>query len=218
MRIQPAAGAGGLSSDPQGFEGDGCTERRGCGCDNGNQQEPFSNPVFANFTLVGPGTGTAITAGGDNGMVLRRGTGGFFTNGVVARWQRQGISVRDAFTNTQLTTNDLLNVVNLLFAENAVNYDPDAGTNFGKAAAFAAENHVASGATAASLFNSITPATFDWTPAAGSPVATVGTPIAIPAGYTPAYFGGTLTVGTHFGAAAPAGPKWWEGWTTYAQN
>ena len=215
-RIQPAAGTGGLSSDPQGFEGDGCPTGE-AGCDNGNQQEPFSNPVFANFTLIGPGTATAITSGGDNGMVLRRGTGGFFTHGIVARWQRQGISVRDAFTNTQMT-NDLLNVVNMLFAENAANYDGDAGTNFGKAAAFAADNHVTSGATAASLFASLSPAAFDWTPAAGSPAATVATPIAIPAGYTAAYFGGTLTAGTHFGAAAPAGPKWWEGWTSYAQN
>lgn len=216
-RIQPAPGTGGLSSDPQGFEGDGCPTGE-AGCDNGNQQQPYSVPVFANFTLIGPGTGTAITSGGDNGMVLRRGTGGYFTHGIVARWQRQGVSVRDAFTNTQLTANDSLNVVNLLLAENAANYDADASANFGKAAAFAAENHLASAATAASLFTSLNSAGFDWTPAVGSPAATVAAPIAIPADYTAAYFGGTLTVGTHFGAAAPAGPKWWEGWTSYAQN
>lgn len=216
VRIQPAAGTGGLSSDPQGFEGDGCPTGE-AGCDNGNQQEPFSNPVFANFTMIGPGTATAITSGGDNGMVLRRGTGGFFTHGIVARWQRQGLSVRDAFTGTQMT-NDRLNVVNMLFAENAANYDSDAGTNFGKAAAFAADNHVLSGATAASLFTSLSPAAFDWTPAAGSPAGAVATPVAMPAGYTAAYFGGTLAPGAHFGAAAPAGPKWWEGWTSYAQD
>ncbi len=216
VRIQPAAGTGGLSSDPQGFEGDNCPSGE-AGCDNGNQQEPSSNPVFANFTLIGPGTATAITSGGDNGIVLRRGTAGFFTHGIVARWQRQGISIRDAHTNTQMT-NDALNVVNMLFAENAANYDGDASANFGKAAAFAAENHVASAATAASLFASLTPAAFDWTPAAGAVAENVPTPIAIPGSYTAAYFGGTLAPGTHFGAAAPAGPKWWEGWTTYAQN
>ena len=216
-RIQPAAGTGGLSTDPQGFEGDGCPTGE-AGCDNGNSQQPFSVPVFANFTLIGPGTGTAITSGGDVGMVIRRGSGGYFTHGIVARWQRQGLSVRDAFTNTQLTTNDSLNIVNMLFAENAANYDADASANFGKAAAFATENHVTSAATAASLFTSLTATALDWTPAGGSPAATVTNPIAIPAGYTAAFFGGTLTPGAHFGAAAPGGTKWWQGWTSYAQN
>ena len=91
-RINPAAGAGVLATDPEGFEADGCN---GAGCALGFATQPFSVPVFANFTLVGPGTGTTITSGGDVGMVLRRGTGGYLTNGIVARWQRQGLSVRD---------------------------------------------------------------------------------------------------------------------------
>ena len=215
-RIQPAAGTGGLSTDPQGFEGDGCPTGE-AGCDAGNQQQPFSVPVFANFTLIGP-QATAITSSGDVGMVIRRGSGGYFTHGIVARWQRQGVSVRDAYTNTQLTTNDSLNIVNMLFAENAANYDPDAGSNFGKAGAFATENHVTSAATAASLFTSLATPGLDWTPAGGSPAATVTNPIAIPADYTAGFFGGTLTPGAHFGAAAPGGAKWWQGWTNYAQN
>jgi len=216
-RIQPAAGTGGLSTDPQGFEGDGCPTGE-AGCDNGNSQQPFSVPVFANFTLIGPGNATAITSGGDIGMVIRRGSGGYFTHGIVARWQRQGLSVRDALTNTQLTANDSLNIVNMLFAENAANYDADASANFGKAAVFTTENHVTSGATAASLFTSLTATALDWSPAGGSPAGTVQNPVAIPAGYTAAFFGGTLTPGAHFGAAAPGGTKWWQGWTSYAQN
>src|SRR5688500_12058738 len=216
-RIQPAAGTGGLSTDPQGFEGDGCPSGE-AGCDNGNSQQPFSVPVFANFTLIGPGNATAITSGGDIGMVIRRGTGGYFTHGIVARWQRQGLSVRDAFTNTQLTATDSLNIVNMLFAENAANYDADASANFGKAAVFTTENHVTSGATAASLFTSLTATALDWSPAGGSPAGTVTNPVGIPAGYTAAFFGGTLTPGGHFGAAAAGGTKWWQGWTSYAQN
>ncbi len=94
-RIDPAAGAGVLASDPEGFEADGCN---GTGCDLGFASEPFSIPVFANFTLVGPGTAITPSSSGDVGMVLRRGTGGYLTNGIVARWQVQGVSVREQET------------------------------------------------------------------------------------------------------------------------
>jgi hypothetical protein len=214
-RLDPDPGTGVLSTDPEGFEADGCS---GTGCGLGFATQPYSVPVFANFTLVGPGIGATLTASGDVGMVLRRGTGGYLTNGIVARWQRQGVSVRDPETNNMLTTLDSLNVVNLLLAENAVNYDPDAGTNFGKAAAFAADNHVAAGGTAASLFTSLAPASLDWTPAGGSPAASGAGTVVIPAGYTGGFFGGSLTSTTYFGAADPAGTKWWQGWTSYAIN
>jgi hypothetical protein len=148
-------------------------------------------------------------------MVLRRGTGGYLTNGIVARWQRQGLAVRDASTDNMLSTLDSLNVANLLLAENGANYD-DGGADFGKAAAFAADNHVVSAATAASLFTSLTPASLDWTPAGGSPAATGAGTVVIPSEYTGGYFGGTLTNTTYFGAADPAGDKWWDGWTRYA--
>ena len=178
-RLDPGAEPGSCRPIPQGFEADGCN---GTGCDLGFATQPFSVPVFANFTLIGPGTGTTLTASGDLGMVLRRGTGGYLTNGIVARWQRQGLSVRDPETNTHDDHADSLNVSNLLLAENALNYDDDAGTNFGKAAAFAASNHVTAAGTAASLFTSLTPASLDWTPAAGSPAATGAGTVVIPAG------------------------------------
>jgi hypothetical protein len=210
-RLDPAPGAGIPATDPQGFEADGCN---GAGCALGFATQPFSVPVFANYTLVGPGTATTPTSGGDVGMVLRRGTGGYLTNGIVARWQSQGLSVRDPETNT-LMTSDSLNISNLLLAENALTYDDDAGTNFGKAAAFAASNHVVAGGTAASLFTSLTPASLDWTPPAGSAASTGAGTVVIPPEYTDGFFGGTLTNTTYFGAADPAGPKWWQGWTSY---
>ena len=213
-RIAPAAGAGVPASDPEGFEADGCN---GAGCALGFATQPFSVPVFANFTLVGPGTGTTITSGGDVGMVLRRGTGGYLTNGIVARWQAQGLSVRDAETNTLMAT-DSLQLSNILLAENTINYDEDAGTNFGKAAAFAVSNHVLSPGTAASLFTSLTPAALDWTPAAGSAAASGAGTVLIPADFTIGFFGATLPNTGYFGAADPAGPKWWQGWTSYATN
>jgi hypothetical protein len=117
-----------------------------------------------------------------------------------------------------MMTDDSLNVSNLLLAENGINYDDDAGANFGKAAAFAASNHVAAGGTAASLFASLTPASLDWTPAAGSAAASGAGTVVIPAEYTGGFFGGSLTNTTYFGAADPAGPKWWQGWTSHATN
>jgi hypothetical protein len=77
---------------------------------------------------------------------------------------------------------------------------------------------VVTAATTASLFASMAAPNFDWTPAAGSPAASITGAIAIPAGYTGSFFGGTLTPGAYFGAADPAGAKWWDGWTSYAQQ
>ena len=81
-------------------------------------------------------------------------------------------------------------------------------------ATFAAANHVQDGGTAASLFTSLTPASLDWTPV-GAAASGAGT-VAIPTDFTQAFFGGTLENTTYFGAADPAGTKWWEGWTNYA--
>ena len=211
-RIDPAAGAGVLASDPEGFEADGCN---GTGCDLGFASEPFSIPVFANFTLVGPGTAITPSSSGDVGMVLRRGTGGYLTNGIVARWQVQGVSVREQET-ADLMAADSLNVVNILLAENGANYDEDGGSNFGTADAFTADNHVEDAGTAASLFTSLDPASLDWTPPAASAPTTGAGTVVIPTEYTGSYFGGTLGNTTYFGAADPAGAKWWEGWTNYA--
>ena len=211
-RLDPAANAGVLATDPEGFEADGCN---GNGCDLGFDSQPFSVPVFANFTLIGPGTATTLTSAGDIGIVLRRGTGGYLTNGIVARWQRQGLTVRDAQTGARITS-DSLNVVNLLLAENTTNYDADAGADFGKSATFAADNHVLAPGTAASLFTNLTAGSFDWTPTATA-ASGAGT-VVIPSEYTGGFFGATLPNTTYFGAADPAGPKWWEGWTNYATN
>jgi hypothetical protein len=214
-RIDPATGAGVLSVDPQGIEADGCN---GTGCDLGFASVPFSIPVFANFTLVGPGTATTPTASGDIGMVLRRGTGGYLTNGIVTRWQSQGLSVRDPETDALLSA-DSLNLSNILLAENAINYDTTGSGNFGLATAFTTSNHVEA-ATAAELFTSLDPATLDWTPPAGSAAESGAGTVVIPAEYTGGFFGGTLENTTYFGAADPdpAGTKWWEGWTNYAAD
>jgi hypothetical protein len=219
----PRTGAGNVSADPQGIENDGCD---GAGCTNGQNSAPLTIPLVANFTLVGTGTGTGVdaTAGGI-GMLLRRGTGGYYVNGVVARWPRAAMSVRDQNTQNRATAGELL-VRNVLVAQNGALFQPQtAGSTTLQFSLDAAENAIEqSAAQAASLFAAFptaisattTAAAFDWAPAAGSPAATGGLATLTGAAATK---GGTVVTGTAFrGAANPSGPKWWAGWTVYAQN
>ena len=208
-------------SDPQGFEVDGCN---GPGCtapagEEGESSHPHNMPVFANFTVIGTGDVANTGSGGGFGMVLRRGTGGTYLNGIVARWPRRGVSVRDASTFRRESQDSLI-VTNILFAQNAAgNFEADSvRQRLGPAGLDS------SGVTAASLFAafpatinaSTTVASFDWTPATGSPAATGGlaTFTGLIQGRVTPFVQGTA----YRGAAAPGGPKWWEGWTVYFQN
>ena len=216
-RLQPAAGTGGISSDPQGIEADGCPAGE-AGCTDGNATEPFSIPVLANFTIIGPAAPVALSTSGDIGMVLRRGTGGYLTHGLVGRWQRQGISIRDAQSGDHLA-GDSLRVVNLLLAENAANYDDDAGSNFAKVASFAGANHVVEAGPITNLLQSLAPGTANFLqPVGGSAAASVTGAVAIPAEFLGGFFGGTLTPANYYGAVDPAGTPWYQGWTNYAAN
>ena len=208
-------------SDPQGFEVDGCN---GVGCtapagDVEQSSYPLNMPVFANFTVVGTGNINNVGSGGGLGMVLRRGTGGTYINGVVARWPRRGIRVIDAATFRRESEDSLI-VTNILLADNAAgNFEADSvkqrlgATGFDSSgvattALFAAFPATTSGTT--------TGATFDWTPAAASPAATGG--LNAFTGLIQARAGTFIQPTPYRGAAAPGGPKWWEGWTTYFQN
>ncbi len=226
VQLTPRTGAGFYSVDIQGIENDGCN---GTGCDLGFNSTPFTIPLVANFTLIGCGDVACSGTGGGYGMMLRRGTGGYYVNGVVSRWPRGGVSLRDSLTFVRagsvaipdLTTTDLA-VRNVYFTEVPSLFQAVSATQF---AFDATGNALTLGAgTTASLFVTL-PATgvpptniasFDFTPATGSPIATGG--LATFTGKI-ATKGGTVTTGTAYvGAVAPAGPKWWQGWTIYARN
>jgi hypothetical protein len=235
--LTPRAGAGAVSADPQGFEIDGCN---GTGCvapSGGNAQSAgrdeglWNMNVFANFTVIGTPADVTVPAAGGVGMVLRRGTGGVYMNGVVARWPRQAVSLRDSTSNNRFLVDSLM-VRNLLFAENGAltsgqNFDA-ATANFGQEASFTARSSAITVApaatTAASLFTlfpasvtaTTTAAAFDWTPTATSPAATGGL-TTFPAAIA-ARVGTFITPTAYRGAADPAGVKWWQGWTAYARN
>jgi hypothetical protein len=225
-QLTPRTGAGFYSVDLEGIENDGCN---GTGCDLGFNSAPFTIPLVANFTIVGCGQASCVGSGGGHGMMLRRGTGGYYVNGVIARWPTDGISLRDqqtydraGATATPAATADL-QVRNIVFAEtNAKLFQAPSATQF--ALDPAANNLTLSASTAASLFAAIpavgaSPASineFDFTPAVGSPIATAGLSTFTGAIATKA---GTFVSGTAYaGGAAPGGPKWWQGWTSYARN
>jgi hypothetical protein len=236
--ITPRPGAGAVSTDPQGFEIDGCN---GGGCvapsganaqSAGRDDGLYNMNVFANFTMIGTPTGVTVPGSGGVGAVLRRGTGGYYLNGVLARWPRAGISLRDSTSNNRFQVDSLI-VRNLYFAENGVlasgaNFDA-IGSNFGQESAFAARNsNIVVGAgtvTAASLFTTLptvsgttTGASFDWSPAASSPIATGGLNSFAADPRIAARVGTFITPTAYRGAAAPGGAKWWAGWTNYARN
>ena len=218
QRLVPRPGTGVFSTDPRGFEGDGCDPAvTGCTLTATGASTPYSNPVFSNFTMIGPGQLASIPNDG-NGGVWRRGTGGYFANGVLSRWKGIAINVRDAWTDSLLVNYDSLNIVNVLLAQNGFNYDTT-GAGFGQVAVFAADNHKAFASNVAVdtlLGISLNPTSLDWTPKNGSP-ANSGS-IAVSAAKVGGYFGGSWVNTTYLGAADPAGAKWWQGWTSYNIN
>ncbi|MBA3498359.1 MAG: fibronectin type III domain-containing protein [Gemmatimonadales bacterium] len=211
-RLAPAVGTGVIATDPQGFELDGCA---GSGCDLGTRSVPFTNPIFANVTMVG-NPAEPQTSGG-RGLVLRRGHLGFLSNLILAKWKSFAVSVRD--TSVTLAVRDSANIVNIILAENASAYEASSDPAFTDPAftlLFSTDNH-RTAPTAAGVLTNLTPATFDWTPTGNA--ATGCNTVAIPGTYNTAnFFGATLTLPAYCGAVDPAGPKWYEGWTSYATN
>jgi hypothetical protein len=232
-RLTPAAGAGSLGSDPQGIENDGCN---GSGCTAGHNATPYTQPVVANFTLVGSGNTQSIGTSGGVGMVIRRGSGGYYVNGVVTRWPTAAFSVTDGGTwdraqqsvMPDLNTADLA-LRNILVVESPTVFQPTAGstTRFSFDAAGNAIATNPSGTTTAGLFTAF-PATvgpttaetaFDWTPAAGSAATSGG--LATFSGTKLTTAAGSVVTGTSFvGGAPPSGAnlRWWAGWTNYARD
>lgn len=216
VAVVPRASAGNVSSDPQGIENDGCN---GSNCLSGQASQPYTIPMFANFTLVGPPAGVNEAGSGNIGMMLRRGTGGFYVNGVVARWSRAAISLRDQTTLDRATAGDLI-LNNILLGENGAVFQPQTGSTVQGAVDVTANSIEANVGTASSFFTGLpgtpTTATLDWTPATASPARQGGQVTLTGAMATKA--SGFVTGTSYRGAADPNGTKWWQGWSNYATN
>ncbi|HEY4306972.1 MAG TPA: hypothetical protein VGM82_21050 [Gemmatimonadaceae bacterium] len=219
--IQPRTGTGTLSSDPRGFEGDGCeSDKAGCTFANA----PYSMPVWANFTVIGPGTGVFTPTDG-NGAVIRRGSGGSFVNGIIGRWPGVGISVRDAETNT-LMGKDSLYFRNIILAENTSNFEA-AGTNFGSALSTNATAWNITTATLASVFTgalptgatTVTTANLNLTPTGTAATGGLSALTALLTARTANFFGAAMPGTAYVGAVEPgATSKWYEGWTVFTRS
>lgn len=216
--VVPRPAAGNVSQDPQGVENDGCA---GANCTNGQNSVPLTIPLWANLTLVGPPT-TVTNSAGNIGMMLRRGTGGYYINSVVARWSRAALSLRDQTTLDRIADGQLV-LQNLYVAEAPVVCQPQTGTTVqGCVDLNASAIQSALNIPMTSLFAAVPAAEpagagqLDWSPALGSPIAEGG--LTTFSGAI-AQKAGTFVAPTAFrGAAGPGLPKWWEGWTTWAVN
>jgi hypothetical protein len=229
VQLTPRTGSGSLATDLEGIENDGCN---GSGCDNGFNQAPFTVPIVANFTLVGCGAQSCVGPAGGFGAMLRRGTGGYYINGVVSRFPAGGVSLRDPETfvrGASIATPDLatsdLQVRNVVFAETPTVFQANTATPATQFSLDLAGNSLTSSAAASTALFTAIPATgavpsgvaaFDWTPVAGSAIANGG--MATFTGKIAAKAGTFVTPTTYVGAVAAGGTKWWSGWTTYVRN
>jgi hypothetical protein len=213
QRLIPLSGAGVFSSDPRGFEGDGCDPTvSGCTLTATGTSTPYSNPVVANFTFIGPGQLASIPSDG-NGGVWRRGTGGTFMNGVLARWKGIAIDIRDAWSDSLFVASggkDSLQITNVLVAQNGFNFDTvGAGfaqtTNWDAGRLATMKQYAANVAVDTLLGLNLNPTGLDWTE--GRFARDNAVHRAKPRGELLA------TWSTRPHGAADFGTKWWQGWT-----
>ena len=212
QKLTPRAGAGTFATDPRLFEGDGCDPGvSGCTVTATGASQPFSMPVFANFTAVGPGQLGGFPTDG-NGIVVRRGSGGTFVNGMVLRAKGIAINLRDAWTDS-LRMRDSLAFDGIILAENGAKFNA-AGTLGDSAAMVARIPGIRYAGAAADLVTSLNPAGLDWRPLGASPAASGGA--TAPVARVGGYFGNSFQQTAYIGAVAPgAAEPWYAGWTRY---
>ena len=207
-------GAGNASGDPQSVENDGCN---GAGCLLGHASTPFTQPLLANFTLVGPAAGVFTAGSGGYGMVLRRGTAGYYVNGLVARFEKAAYSLRDTETANRVGDGSLI-LSHVVDAEVGAQFHAgQTGGTFDPGTFSLTPSALTAAATFLALpANPAAAGDFDWTPAAGSEATAGGmSPFT---GNILTKAGAAVTATTYRGAVDPAGPKWWTAWTAYADN
>ncbi|NUQ21729.1 MAG: fibronectin type III domain-containing protein [Gemmatimonadaceae bacterium] len=208
-------GYDGTGSDDRNFlESDGC-EAGVTGCPSNFDAAPYSMPFLANFVAIGPWNWDVDRYGG-NGILLRRGSGATLVNGVVARWPKTGLTIRDDFTET-MRQRDSITIRNVFMTQNGADFDPS-GAFYGQREKFAGASIEESTLDAASLFVRYEPSTgtFDWDPAGGSPIAHGGmTPFT---GRVAARAGSAIFPTAYRGVTGAGGLQWWQGWTYYARN
>lgn len=215
--VVPRALAGNVSGDPQGIENDGCN---GAGCNNGQNSLPRTVPMVANATLIGPPS-TVTNSSGNIGMMLRRGTAGYYVNILASRWTRAGISLRDQTTLDRVTDGTLV-LRNMLVTQSPNVFQTGGSSVQGTVDLVANAIETQPNTTATSLFVNVPDAepanntAFDFSPATGSPAGSGG--LDTFTGSIAAAAGGVVASTVYRGAAGTGTIKWWQGWTKFAVN
>ena len=171
---------------------------------NGNNHDllPRSAPQIYNLTLVGDRS-PVFGGQGTDGMRLREGTAGIIRNFIAIGWRSDGIDVRNASTQSQITAGTLQTTHGVLF-NNASPFNSLAAPMLA-AAGFSVSQQDPGLIAPYSL---LTP---DFRPAAGS-AALQQTPAVPPAD-------GFFEVADFIGGVGPdLEQDWTRGWTTTAQN
>ena len=218
--VVPRPAAGNISTDPQGIENDGCN---GANCTNGQNSQPFTVPMVANATLIGP-PATVTNSAGNIGMMLRRGTAGVYVNIVLSRWGRAGISLRDqthAGSDHRGTAGAQEHPDH---RDGTTVFQAASGTTVqGTVDLVANALEFQTATTATSLFVSVPAgepaagAVLDFTPATGSPAA-LGRARYLHRRRSRSRRRGGRGPTAYRGAAGTGFPKWWQGWTKFAVN
>jgi hypothetical protein len=146
-------------------------------------------------------------------------------NGILARWPRAAISLRDAETQARFTAGEAMisNVSVVETGTTAGTNGPIFETGTGRFSLDAAANAIVAEegtVLTTGVFSAIpaapTTATLDFSLVTGAAARTGGT-----GAFTGALLtkGGTFVTGTAYrGAWDPSAPKWWQNWTNYAEN
>lgn len=161
-------------------------------------------------------------------MMLRRGTGGYYVNGVVARWSRALISLRDQTTVDRESVDSLLLLRNLLLQRpddvTVPIFQPQTGATVQGSVDLGAPNSLEDyQGTPESLFV-LVPADpsdaihFDWAPSVGSVARTGGLTSFSGDAQLQSHAAGFIVPTSYRGAVDPDGERWWEGWTIYEDS
>jgi hypothetical protein len=185
--------------------------------EDNNDATPRSAPEIWNFTLIGPND----PSGEQRGMVLRRGTHGIMSNGLIMGFGNAAIDVRDAATVAgALASPPTLSVDSTVFYqcgsgddwfdEEAPGTDDDDDDGFDEESFFmdeARSNQFSVDPELVAAFENSTPG---FAPSADSPIkAGAGTP---PAN------GFFDTSATFIGAIEAGGVDWTAGWAAFPAN
>lgn len=175
-----------------GFENDNSSKN--------NEAKPRSAPTISNVTLVGDPSGSKS----DNGMLIREGAAGIYTNFIVVGFNSVGLDVNNESTHKQAEEGGLVVKNSIFFSNGGGNFgDEKDDDGFDEAAWAIGLGNMENDPNLADPFNKSHP---DFTPGTGASTMTAAIP-------TDGYFDQVDFIG-----GVDPNSDWTKGWTTSARN